>query len=71
MALDKAIASGKEYRRPYRGSKSFDSSCRNHGKCSYCANGRQHRNEKRKLSASFGIDEAPDLVKIRPQFIAE
>jgi len=36
MALDKAIASGKEHRKPYRGAKSIDASCRNHGRCTYC-----------------------------------
>ena len=36
MSLDKAIASGKEHRKPYRKSKAFDRSCRNHGTCGYC-----------------------------------
>jgi hypothetical protein len=36
MSINKAIASGKEKRRPYRGSKTIDVNCRNHGKCSYC-----------------------------------
>jgi hypothetical protein len=38
--LDKAIKSGKEHRKPYRGSKAFDRSCRNHGDCPYCKNNR-------------------------------
>jgi hypothetical protein len=33
MSLDKAIKTGKEHRKPYRGSKAFDRSCRNHGDC--------------------------------------
>jgi hypothetical protein len=40
MSLNKAIQSGKERRRPYRGSKRFDSSCRNHGGCPHCEEGR-------------------------------
>ena len=31
MSLDKAIEHGREKRRPYHGSKSFDYTCRNHG----------------------------------------
>ena len=30
MGLEKAIEHGKEHRKHYRGSKRFDSSCRNH-----------------------------------------
>lgn len=40
MSLEKAIKYGKEHRRPYRGSKAFDCSCRNHGSCSYCESNR-------------------------------
>ena len=36
MALDKSIESGKEHRKPYKGSKRFDRTCRNHGSCDYC-----------------------------------
>jgi len=38
--LDKAIAHGKEWRRPYRRSKAIDRTCRNHGDCFTC---RQNR----------------------------
>ena len=47
MSLDKAIESGKEKRKPYRGSKRFDATCRNGGDCPYCKNGRLHKNKKR------------------------
>jgi hypothetical protein len=40
MALDKAIKYGKEKRRPYRKSKAFDPSCRNHKSCPYCRGSR-------------------------------
>ena len=31
MSLDKAIEHGKEHRKPYRGAKAVDKTCRNHG----------------------------------------
>ena len=31
MSLDKAIAHGKERRKPYRGAEAVDASCRHHG----------------------------------------
>lgn len=40
MSLDKAIAHGKERRKPYRGSARFDGSCRHGGSCPYCKNNR-------------------------------
>ncbi|HOP08480.1 MAG TPA: hypothetical protein PLF13_14505 [candidate division Zixibacteria bacterium] len=36
MSLDKAIKHGKEHRKPYRGAKAVDKSCRNHGSCPAC-----------------------------------
>lgn len=50
MSLDKAILSGKEYRKKYRGSKQFDHSCRNHGGCPYCENNRTHNNKVRETA---------------------
>lgn len=46
MALDKAINSGKEKRKPYRDSRKFDVTCRNHNSCSHCSNGRQYQKHK-------------------------
>lgn len=43
MSLDKAILHKKEHRKPYRGSKAFDSSCRNHGSCPWCRDNRMHK----------------------------
>lgn len=48
MSLDKAIKSGKEHRKEYRGAKAVDPSCRNHGNCPWCQGNRKHRTEKRK-----------------------
>lgn len=42
--LYKAIASGKEHRKPYYGTKVFDRSCRCHGGCEWCLENRQHKN---------------------------
>ena len=43
MSLDKAIAHGKEKRKPYRGAKAIDGTCRNHGSCLWCRENRTHR----------------------------
>lgn len=43
MSLDKAIAHGKEHRKPYRKSKAVDPSCRNHGSCKWCEDNRRHK----------------------------
>ena len=43
MALDKAIEHGKEKRKPYRGSKAIDVTCRNHGSCLWCVENRTHK----------------------------
>ena len=47
MSLDKAIAHGKEHRKPFRGAKAIDKSCRNHGGCDWCMEGRLHKHKKR------------------------
>ena len=55
--LGKAIDNKKEYRKPYRGSKRFDRSCRNHGSCSYCQEGRTHFDKKARLRVEGQVDE--------------
>lgn len=47
MSLDKAIKYHKEHRKPYRGGKSVDPSCRNHGGCPWCEGNRTYKNAKR------------------------
>ena len=51
MGLEKAIEHGKEHRKKYHGSKEFFRSCRNHGDCPYCRDGRLHqiRREREKM----------------------
>jgi hypothetical protein len=46
MSLDKAIKYGKEWRKPYKGSKAFDRSCRNHKSCPYCKENRLYQTRK-------------------------
>lgn len=57
MSFDKAIASGKEHRKQYRGTKAFDAYCRNHGGCSWCAENRQYANKKVKQKADAAIND--------------
>lgn len=57
MSLDKAIKYGKEKRKPYRGSKEFDYSCRNHGSCPWCEKNRLFNNVKRKTIIEEQIKE--------------
>lgn len=51
MSMDKAIKHGKEHRKPYRGSKAIDRTCRNHGGCGWCKENRTHKCDKQKLRA--------------------
>ena len=46
MSLDKAIKHGKEKRKPYRGSKAIDCTCRNHGSCVWCRDNRLYKFSK-------------------------
>lgn len=46
MSLDKAIKYKKEHRKPYKDAKAVDRSCRNHGTCPYCLNGRLFKNKR-------------------------
>ena len=43
MSLDKAIEHHKEKRKPYRGAKAIDCTCRNHGSCPWCVENRTHK----------------------------
>lgn len=43
MGFEKAIEHGKTKRKPYRGSKRFDCSCRNHGTCEWCRENRMYK----------------------------
>lgn len=43
MGLEKAIEHKKEKRKPYKGAKAVDYSCRNHGTCEWCRGNRMHQ----------------------------
>ncbi|NBH15609.1 hypothetical protein D3Z36_15965 [Lachnospiraceae bacterium] len=57
MSLDKSITHGKERRKPYRGAKAIDRTCRNHGGCEWCRGNRTHKNDKRELRANYSLKE--------------
>lgn len=57
MSLDKSIQSGKSHRKPYRGAKAIDATCRNHGSCEWCHGNRTHKNDKRELAAEQELRE--------------
>lgn len=58
MGLEKAIQHGKEHRKPYRGAKSVDSTCRNHGGCPWCEGNRLHQYRKADNIAREKVKEA-------------
>lgn len=58
MALDKAIAAGKERRKPYRGSAAFDSTCRCGGRCPWCVGNRTRQARLRDEEARDALREA-------------
>lgn len=47
MSFDKSYPNRKDRRKPYRGSKRFDRSCRNHGSCGYCERNRKYSSKHR------------------------
>ena len=57
MSLDKAIQSGKEHRKQYKGAKAIDRTCRNHGSCSWCKSNRQYKYQKVKESMEEQMKE--------------
>lgn len=61
MSLDKAIAHGKEFRKPYMGSKRYFRSCRNHGGCPWCEGNRRHKFRDR--HPSDGETSEPETVR--------
>lgn len=60
MSLDQAIKSGKEHRKPYRRSQAFDITCRNHGGCPYCSEGRLHKRTLAEIEADEAVEEGAE-----------
>lgn len=59
--LNKAIYYGKEHRKPYRGMKAFDRSCRNHGDCYYALKNRIYNSRKALIAATDKIRDCQDI----------
>ena len=57
MGLEKAIEHGKEHRKHYRGSKQFDSFCRNHQGCPWCEGNRTYSTKKRENEFKAKLNE--------------
>lgn len=55
MSFDKHM--GKEHRKPYRGGKAIDKTCRNHGGCPWCEGNRKYSDIKRRQSADEKLEE--------------
>lgn len=62
MSLYKAIAHGKEKRKPYRGAKAVDATCRNHGSDKWCEKNRRHKMRDKLDSISTEEDLFPELT---------
>lgn len=71
MSLNKAILHGKENRKPYRKSKIFDKTCRNHGSCPYCRDNRLHNRYKADEDSKLKIKEAEEMEKVESKFNEE
>ena len=56
MSLDQGIAHGKEKRKPYKGSKAVDRTCRNHGTCPYCQKKIKYKKQKQ-MGAPFNAHD--------------
>ena len=62
MGLEKAIASGKEHRRQFRGAKAVDGTCRNHGSCTYCMGNRLYRTKRMQEAMEYRERTAQELA---------
>lgn len=69
MSFDKNYPNRKDWRRPYRGSKRFDRTCRCHGGCGYCEGNRTYTT-RRALAATGqqlnALQEPEDNEDTRP-----
>lgn len=57
MSLDKAIKHHKEHRRPYRGAKAVDATCRNHGSDDWAKENRLYAAKRREAAAESAIHD--------------
>ena len=64
MSLDKAIEHGKEKRKPYKGIKAIDCTCRNHGSCEWCKSNRLYQQLKMDEASRQALEEEYDEPRI-------
>lgn len=57
MSLDKSIKSEKEKRKPYKGAKAIDCTCRNHGSCEWCKSNRLYQQLKMNEASKQALEE--------------
>lgn len=57
MGLEKAIEHGKEKRKPYKGAKAVDCSCRNNGTCEWCRQNRTYRTIREQIRTKSELNE--------------
>lgn len=62
--LDKAIEHGKEHRKPYRGAKACDKSCRNHGSDDWATANRLYRSNKLLEKSEQDLEEIDLVTKV-------
>ena len=55
--LGKSNNKKKEKRKPYRGCKAIDWTCRNHGSCGWCRGNRKYSSTKRQQSVDSQLEE--------------
>ena len=57
MGFDNVYPNRKDWRKPYRRSKRFDCTCRNHGSCEWCRNNRLYFDRKYRLMADKELNK--------------
>lgn len=57
MSYTKAIEHGKSHRKPYRGAKAVDPTCRNHGSDLWSESNRLHARRKAETAAEYQMRE--------------
>jgi hypothetical protein len=63
--FDNYYPNRKDWRKPYKGCKSIDRTCRNHGSCPYCKNNRLFRNKREYLKLLNQLHELDKLPTMR------
>lgn len=66
--LDKAIKSGKEHRKEYRGAKACDKACRNHGSDDWAKDNRLYRANKLLEKSEQDLEDFHDEIDFEPDW---